>query len=171
MTPEAMLKPHLSVEALRERYLGCKHLADRTRWHALWLVSQDKVQREVARLLARSHTWVGKLVNVYNVGGPEAVPTHKREGEVRGGKRAALDVEALSQLDHALEHTAPPGGGLWTGAKVAAWIETQTGGRRHRVTGWRYLQKLGYRPQVPRPTHPEAASPEAQAAFQKKSSR
>jgi hypothetical protein len=33
--------------------------------------------------------------------------------------------------------------------------------------GWDYLQKLGYRSQVPRPRHAKAASAEEQAAFKR----
>jgi aryl-alcohol dehydrogenase-like predicted oxidoreductase len=29
-------------------------------------------------------------------------------------------------------------------------------------TGWRWLKKLGFRPAVPRPRHPKAATPEEQ---------
>jgi transposase len=171
MPPEDRLAPHLTSVELRERYQRAVHPADRTRWHGLWLVSQGRAHREVARLVGRSHTWVNDVVRLYNERGPDAVATHKRAGESRGGKPAALDAEGFAALDHAVTHEAPPGGGLWTSAKVARWIEARTGKRPDVVTGWKYLKKTGYSQQSTRPAHPEAASREEQAAFQKKSSR
>lgn len=171
MSSEDRLAPHLTSTALRERYRRAVHPADRTRWHGLWLVSQGKANREVARLVGRSHTWVNDVVRLYNDHGPDAVATHKRAGESRGGKPAALDAAGIAALDHAVLHDAPPGGGLWTSAKVALWIEARTGKRPDIVTGWKYLKKTGYSPQRARPQHPEAASRAEQEAFQKKSSR
>ena len=63
---------------------------------------------------------------------------------------------------------APPEGGLWTSAKVAAWIAARTG--RERVApqrGWDYLKRTGHSRQAPRPRHARAADPAAAAAFQK----
>ncbi len=171
MPLEDRLAPHLTSLELRARSQRAVHPADRTRWHGLWLVSQSKSNREVARLVGRSHTWVNDVVRLYNQDGPDAVATHKRAGESRGGKPAALDAEGFAALDHAVMHDVPPGGGLWTSAKVALWIEARTGKRPDVVTGWKDLKKTGYSPQSPRPTHPEAASREEQVAFQKKSSR
>ena len=59
--------------------------------------------------------------------------------------------------------SAPPGdGGLWTG-KVAAWISETL---QRRVS--KYLKRLGYTLQTPRPQHQAAATPEAQQTFKKK---
>ena len=171
MASPVMLSPHLSSEALRLRYRQCKDPADRTRWQALWLLSQEQhSQRQVAVLLDRSHTRVSELVQRYNTHGPESVPTHKRTGEARGGTPAALDAEGRAALDHALQHERPPGGGLWSGVQVTLWIKQRTGIQPHRVTGWQYLCTLSYSEQLPRPSHPAAVSKEAQAGFQKKSS-
>jgi len=88
----------------------------------------------------------------------------------------------MAALEHSLEHESPPGGGLclgptsaphglgrWSGVKVTLWIGERMGVKPHRVTGWHYLCKLGYSEQIPRPSHPQAASKEEQVAFQKKS--
>jgi hypothetical protein len=48
----------------------------------------------------------------------------------------------------------PEDGGIWTGPKVARWIEKETG--REKVwnqRGWDYLKKLKYSWQSPRPKH------------------
>lgn len=162
------LVEHLSASELQQRYLSCGHRADRTRWHALWLVSQGHATGAAGRLVGRSDDWAYQLVHVYNQHGPDAVPTVKRQGQARGGKPAALDPAGRAALDLALAGR-PPGGGLWTGEQVAQWIEQRTGRRPHKTTGCAYLHRLGYRRQVPRPQHPEAASATEQRTFQKKS--
>ena len=172
MPRQPTLVPHLSEEALRLKYRQCKDSADRTRPQALWLLSQGpqvKTQREVGQMLDRSHTWVGRLVGRYNVHGPQGVPTQKRAGASSGGTHPALDALGRAALDYAIEHESPPGGGLWSGVKVTLWIGERTGVKPHRVTGWKYLCTLGYSEQIPRPSHPQAASKEEQASFQKKS--
>jgi len=172
MPCKPMLLPHLSEEALRLNYWQCKDRADRTRWQALWLLAQGPVpksQREVGKLLDRSHTWVGRLVRHYNAHGPQGVTTQKRAGASRGGTPATLDAQGMAALEHSLEHESPPGGGFWSGVKVTLWIGERMGVKPHRVTGWHYLCKLGYSEQVPRPSHSQAASKEEQVAFQKKS--
>lgn len=63
----------------------------------------------------------------------------------------------------------PPDGGLWTSQKVATWIEQATGRRVRAQRGWEYLRRLGYTPQVPRPTHAKA-NPAEQEQFRKNSS-
>jgi len=50
--------------------------------------------------------------------------------------------------------SSPSDGGIWTGPKVARWIEEET--RRPKVwnqRGWDYLKKCEYSWQQPRPTH------------------
>ena len=58
-------------------------------------------------------------------------------------------------------------GGLWTGPKVAAWMATRLGRKVWPQRGWDYLRRLGHSPQVPRPRHAKAASPEEQAEYKK----
>lgn len=58
-------------------------------------------------------------------------------------------------------------GEIWTAVKVAAWLSKRRGRKVDLVTGWRTLQRLRQSMQLPRPEHPEAASPEDQATFQK----
>lgn len=165
------LEPHLAPEELKARYLASKDAGERTRLHALWLVSTGSHSgRDAARLLGRSNGWFVAVARAYNTGGPQAVLAVERKGRQQGGKPASLTPTLLVELQTALEQP-PPGGGLWTGKKVAAWIEAKTGKRPHRVTGWQYLYRAGHSKQTGRPAHPEAASPEERAAYQKKSSR
>ncbi len=61
-----------------------------------------------------------------------------------------------------------PDGGLWTGPKVAAWIEEKTGTKTHPQRGWVYLKRLGFSLRRPRPRHAKA-DPEEQETFKKTS--
>jgi transposase len=163
------LEDHFSSCEMQQRYLRCDHRADRTRWHALWLVSLGKSGNEAARLVGRSSGWISVLVRSYNESGAMGVETVKRRGQQWGGSEAALrwGTAEETELREALLQAAPEGE-VWTAAKVAMWLSERRGRKVHLVTGWRTLQRLRQSMQLPRPEHPEAASAEAQAAFQKK---
>ena len=167
MPRTAKLKKHLNSDELREGYLKCKHEGDRTRWHALWLVSLGKSGNEAACLVGRSSGWVSLLIRAYNAHGPESAQTVKRNRQW-GGREACLawGTDEERDLREALSRAAPDGG-IWTAAKVASWLSERRGREVHMVTGWRTLKRLRYSSQLPRPQHPEAASTEEQAAFQK----
>lgn len=164
----AKLAEHLNSAELQERYLKCRHSVDRVRWHALWLISTGKSGNEAASLVGRTSGWASLLVRRYNERGEAGVITVKREGRQWGGSEAALrwGTDEERELREALKHKAPDGG-LWTSAKVAAWLSGRRGRRVHLQAGWRTLRRLHQSKQLPRPQHPGAASPEQQAAFQK----
>ncbi len=168
MPRTAKLEGHLSSDELQQRYLRCKHRADRTRWHALWLVSLGKSGNEAARLVGRTSGWVSVLVRSYNKSGAASVETVKRKGQQWGGHEACLrwGTEEETELREAIVQTAPDGE-VWTAVKVATWLSERRGRKVHLVTGWRTLQRLRQSRQMPRPEHPEAASAEDQAIFQK----
>lgn len=168
MAGKAKLKDHLTSAELQRHYLRCEHLADRTRWHALWLVSLGKSGNEAARLVGRSSGWVSELVRAYNERGVDAAVTRKHKGRQQGGREAALrwGTDEESELREALLGRAPDGA-TWTAAKVALWLGERRGRSVHLVTGWRTLKRLRQSVQLPRPQHPQAASAEDQAAFQK----
>jgi len=74
-----------------------------------------------------------------------------------------LSPEQQAHLVQDLE--APPAdGGLWTGRKVARWIETQTGLKVHPQRGREYLRRIRFSKRVLRPRHAKA-DPAAQAEF------
>ncbi len=50
----------------------------------------------------------------------------RRHGNPGAKERALLDEEGQAELRAALEGS-PPGGGMWSGPKVARWIEAGTG--------------------------------------------
>ena len=79
------------------------------------------------------------------------------------GAQLLLSPALQAALDQALDGPAPDGG-LWTSAKVAAWISAQLHRPVHVTRGWEWLQRLGRRPRVPRPRHAKA-DPTEPAAF------
>jgi hypothetical protein len=64
-----------------------------------------------------------------------------------------LKEEQFQELKEQLKKR-PPDGGLWTGPKVARWIEKITGIEKvWNQRGWDYLKKSKYSWQKPRPKH------------------
>lgn len=173
MTPPIRLKPYLTSEELKERYQQESDAAQKTRWHALWLLSQGRYNgREVAEFLGCVPSNVSRWARWYNDEGPEGVRDRRKEAPGRPRLIDELSDEQLDELVEALEAgEAPPeaGGGLWTGPKVARWLEQALGrepGSINNKQGWRALRQLGFSLQRPRPRHPDADA-EAQQAFKK----
>lgn len=158
------LNPHLSRAALRQRYRKCKDAKEARRWHALWLMSEGASTQEAAAAVGFASSWVRRCATRYNQGGPEGV----RDGHCQrpGGGRRRLTAKQEEPLRHALERE-PPGGGLWSGPKVAAWIAAKTAKRTHPQLGWVYLRRLGRSGQVPRRAHQSAATAKERRAFKK----
>ena len=88
-----------------------------------------------------------------------------------GGARPLLSDPQREQLAAAIEAPVPTrlGGGLWSGRKVARWVQAATGRAIRPQQGCVFLRQLGFGLRVPRPRHRKAASPEEQAAFKKSS--
>jgi transposase len=161
------LAAHLSPAELGQRYRAARSPVERSHLQIVWLLSQGRSEREVARVTGYGRRWVAEVMRRYNEGGPEGLGDRRRGN---AGAEPLLGAEGEAALRAAL--AAPPSdGGLWTGPKVAAWMATRLGRKVWPQRGWDYLKKLGYSPQVPRPRHAEAASPEERAAYKKSSPR
>ena len=164
--PKHGVSPHLSIEALKQRYLACECPRERMRWHAIWLLADTenpRKPREVADIVGCTPDCVRKLRRHYNADGEEAL----RDKRKTNGGRPFLDAQQQASLEKAL--SAPPiDGGLWTGPKVATWISETLKRPVSAVTGWKYLRRLDWTLQRPRPQHQAAATPEAQQTFKKK---
>jgi transposase len=116
----------------------------------------------VAEVLAFAPRWVEELAARYNAVGPEALGDQRR----RNGRAASLlRKDVLAALAERLR-MPPEDGGLWSGAKVAAWMAQHLGlAKVHPQRGWEALQRLEWSLQAPRPRHARAATPEQRAAF------
>jgi transposase len=116
--------------------------------------------------MAFSERWVMALARRYRQEGIGSLGD-RRHGN-RGGKPllSSDDLEALRER----LRTPPDDGGLWTGAKVAAWMAVRLNlAHVHASRGWEALKRLNWSIQVPRPKNPQAATPDEEAAFKKSS--
>lgn len=166
MARKIYLAPHLTTEELQQRYKVAPRAADARRYHALWLISQGQTAQAAAQIVGLSEKWVRTLVQRYNAAGPVGLCDHRTDNP---GQAPLLNPAQRTALAQALA-TAPPEGGLWTGRKVAAWIERETGISTYPQRGWVYLRRLGLTPQTPRPRHAQAATEAEQTAWKKNSS-
>ncbi len=151
---------HLTVEQLKDRYQHETDGRTRPHWHILWQIAAGKTAQEVADLTGLTVAWVREVVKRYNQQGPDAVGDQRHQN---AGAPRVLSAQQEAELVAAL-HGPAPDGGLWSGPKVARWINARA--KRHVTDdgGWVYLRRLDYRQQVPRRRHIKADL-EAQAAF------
>jgi transposase len=154
--------PKLSLQEITLRFRRCRDGAEKTRWQAVMLKREGRSSAEISSICKRSEGWVRQVVNRGSGEGADGLCDGRK-----ANKRARLLSPAQEvELAEAIDGDAPDGG-LWTGPKVARWIEATTGAVDvDDSTGNNYLRRLGFSRQVPRPKHP-AADPEAQEAFKK----
>ena len=164
MRHHAPIKPHLTLEKLREGFRTCDDAKEKIRWQAILLRTQGRTTGEVAEICGYNPDWVRQLVRRFNADGPDGL----RDGRRGNGKARFMSDEQLEELRTAVLNSTPPGGGLWTGPKVARWMTEKLGRRISPQTAWDYLQHLRMSKQTPRPRHARASS-EAQEDFKKNS--
>jgi len=132
-------------------------------------MSLGESMREVAGTMGYSEKWTREIARRYESEGVEGLGD-RRHGNPGAKDRALLDEEGQAQLREALLEETPPGGGMWSGPKVARWIEEKTGIERvHAQRGFEYLRKAGMSPQVPRPSNAKGADASEREAFKKAS--
>jgi len=159
------IKPYLSSDELKVRYLKAKDTVEARQYHMLWLVSKGKLVPEVADVTGYCPDWIRELVRRYNREGETALGDKRQNN--KGGKPLLTDNQKL-ELIKALQNK-PSDGGLWNGVKVASWIKEKTGRNFiYPQRGWKYLVDLGFSLKVPRPTH-KKANKKAQEDFKKNS--
>jgi transposase len=144
----------------------------RTHLLMVWRLSVGDSIREVAGMVGYSEKWVREIARRYEREGLEGLGD-RRPGNPGAKERALLDEEGQAELREALLKGPPPaalGGGMWSGPKVARWIEQRTGLEKvHVQRGWEYLRKVGHSPQVPRPSNAQGADASEREAFKKDS--
>jgi transposase len=163
--PKLRLEEHLPSAELQQRYRAARDAAEARRWQALWLFSQDQPIGAVATIVGLHRNSVRALIKRYNANGPQAVSDQRAHNP--GSRQPYLSAEQEDALRAALA-SPHPDGGKWNGARVARWIAQTTGRKQvYRQFGWAVLRRLGLTPQVPRPRHRQAATPEQQAEWKK----
>ena len=121
----------------------------------VWRMSVGDSVGEVAEMVGYSKKWTREIQRRYESEGVEGLGD-RRHSNPGAKERALLDEEGQAQLRRALLEGSPPGGGMWSGAKVARWIEQRNGLEKvHLQRGFEYLRKVGHSPQVPRPSNAE----------------
>jgi transposase len=139
----------------------------RTHLQMVWRMLLGDSVGEVAATVGYSQKWTREIARRYEAEGLDGLGD-RRHANPGARERALLDEEGQARLREALLKEAPPGGGMWSGPKVARWIEEKSGiGRVHAQRGWEYLRKAGHTPQVPRPSNAKGADAAEQEAFKK----
>ena len=139
---------------------------ERSHHQIVWLLSEGKTTKEVCEVTGYSIGWVRQIARRYNDQGVEGLGD-RRHSNPGAKERALLDEAGEAELLEALQGP-PPGGGMWSGPKVARWIAKRNGLEKvHVQRGFEYLRKVRYSPQVPRPENASAADASEQEAFKK----
>ena len=160
------LSPHASTEELERRYRKAKDPVERSHHQIVWLLSQSRTTEEVCEVTGYSPGWVRRIARRYNERGVEGLGD-RRHANPGARERALLDEEGQAQLREALLGS-PPGGGMWSGPKVARWIARRNGLEKvHVQRGFEYLRKVGMSPQLPRPSNAQGADDSQREAFKK----
>ena len=164
--PRLPIVPQLSPEAIYRRYRACRSGLEKTHWHLLWLLTRpdDPLHPgQAATQVGLTPSWARTILKRWNAQGPDGLADRRAKSN---GRKPALAAEQRAELATTLEQR-PPDGGLWSGPKLAAYIRRRWGVGLSPQTGWQYLRRLGFTPQVPRPRHPKAATAAEQQAWKR----
>ena len=157
---------HLSVEALRDRYVSSADAMEARHFQTIWLLAKGHGVGDVAEMTSFGRRWIEQLVVRYNTEGPDSLGDLRRRN---GSTARVLTAEVLAKLRVRLKEP-PDDGGLWTSAKVAAFLARELGLEKVAVQrGWEALKACGMSIQTPRPKNPKSATPEEATIFKKAS--
>jgi len=155
---------HLSLEALRDRYVSSADVMEARHFQTIWLLAKGHGVGDVAEMTSFGRRWIEQLVVRYNAEGPESLGDLRRRN---GAAASVLKPEVLDKLRVRLKEP-PDDGGLWTSVKVAAFLARELGLEKVAVQrGWEALKACGMSIQTPRPKNPKSATPEEAAIFKK----
>jgi transposase len=115
------LSPHASTQELEHRYREAKDPVERSHRQIVWLLSEGKTTKEVCEVTGYSPGWVRQIARRYNERGVEGLGDRRHSNPGATKERALLDEAGERELLEALQGP-PPGGGMWSGPKVARWI-------------------------------------------------
>ena len=154
MPRKVKIESHFSALELKEKYKKSQDTVESKRWHLIWKIAVGWTIKNSALAVGISYQYAKKVVKEYNEKGAEGIKNKRKQGKKHSrGKKPLLNEKQLQKLAKELK-SKPNDGGIWTGQKVARWIEKETG--REKVwnqRGWDYLKKCNYSWQRPRPKH------------------
>jgi transposase len=162
MAKRVTVNAELTTEELHHRYRSATNPVERTHWQILWQIKEGHTPDEIASMLGYTARWVRTIVQRWNQAGEQGIRDRRL---TQPGAPSLLTVEQQKDLDDALDQP-PADGGLWSGPKVAAWMQERLERPVDPRRGWDYLQRLGRSTRVPRPQH-EQSDEAAQQAFKK----
>ena len=169
LTKKAQLVPHLSSQKLKDNYLSTTDRVESRRWHLVWLISEKWTIKEAAIAVGMNYDYAKDIVKAYNQQGHLGIKNGYKRNKERPS-HALLNSQQLERLRESLK-SPPLDKGLWSGPKVAKWIEKETGNSKvWAQRGWDYLKTCRYSLQTPRPRH-KKGDKEEQEAFKKNSQR
>ena len=154
---------HLSAAELGRRYRAARDRVERGHLQVVWLLRPGAQPRRGGPDHGPQRGLGGRDRAPLQREGPDGLGDRRRGN---AGAKPLLGAEDEAALRAALAEP-PSDGGLRTGPKAAAWMAARLGREVWPQRGWDYLRKLGHGPQVPRPRHAKAASPEEQAEYKK----
>ncbi len=152
MGKRVKIQTDYTADELHERYRQTKDAVERTHWHILWLAKEGKTPHVIAEQLGSTARWVRTVIGRWNTQGEAGIRDRRHEIDV---SRPLLSPEQQEELAAALQ-ALPADGGLWSGPKVAQWMQQRLGRKVAPQRGWDYLQRLGHSSRVPRPQHAKA---------------
>lgn len=157
MPRKVELEPHLSPGDLKARYRSSKDPVEARRCHLLWKVASGWTVKAAAAVVGLNYDYARRVVKKYNEMGIDSLKNARPKTPInhKGGKKSILNSQQLERLKEVIKQK-PVDGGIWTGPKVARWMEQETGRSKiYDSRGGDYLKKLGYSWQRPRPKHRE----------------
>lgn len=157
MPRKAYLANYHSSDELKQKYIKSQESVEARRWHLLWKISLGWTIKNSAIAVGINYDYGKEIVRKYNTSGEKGVVNLKKSPHKHtGGKRSLLTEKQLEKLAAKLQ-SEPSDGGIWTGTKVARWLEQETGVEKvWNQRGWDYLKKLKYSWQSPRAKHHKA---------------
>ena len=165
--PSMQIKPHLTHEEITKKYRVCKDARQKSYWHLIKLMTDPRREilgKEAAQIVGFCQNWARILIKRYNEEGEKNFIDKRKNNE---GGRFFLSEKQQKELKNILLNKRPPDGGLWTGPKVAMWIEEKTKKHITPVGAWKWIKRLGFTLQVPRPKNIQSASQKEATEFKK----
>jgi transposase len=162
------LKPHLSVEQVKERLYQSKNGRHASYWQIILTISLNpgKATKEYCAYLGISDTKFHRIVALYNQQGEGFCDTLKWGG--RREKRCLLSFEQEEELLQTWTATALEGGVL-VAKQLSKAVEQKVGHRVSQDYLWDLLHRHGWSKKAPRPEHAKAEdAKEKREPFKKK---